>query len=513
MQEKKQMLLSIVPALLIALFISCQSTGMPKTGLGNDIEAIAQEESEDSLKEATAKTAELPLSLPLPALDAKSLFFMRNIEKIKRNSLSNGIDIIIYKDTGRPITSLYLVYSNCASIAKENKPGLEFLTLQTIANGPRSMDDAQWSALCDSSGMRLVTRMSHDLSSLGIEAPAQTFDAALQGFLACVLDPDLKRKSFDANKADMMAGLIAAKSSSMGRVESLLRARAFFGHPYAVPPQGSADFSDAIGLEDVQAWYKEEMGVERMSIVVVGDVDAQKLTTLLEESLGALPRKAEQPSPPSRWAFDQELFIMPTAAARESFLQGYFAAPGPSDADSPAFTLAIAVLDKLLFRSVRSLRGEAYGVGAYCNPQDSPHASIWLLKTSNPAKVKKYFDEVVLDLANGLGPSASGDIGSLSPLSQTLDSWKSTVINGFFSGSGKSGDIAWGLSSALHYYDDPAEYFRFVDRINAVNADDLVKVTRRWILPARVSWVILGGSMALQTVDPDEWQSFPLLAD
>jgi zinc protease len=88
-------------------------------------------------------------------------------------------------------------------------------------------------------------------------------------------------------------------------VYEALNASAFAAHPYHHPIVGWMSDLQNMSLEDAKSWYERWYGPNNATLVVSGDVDAQRVYALAEKHFGKIPRKAlprtkPQEEPPQR---------------------------------------------------------------------------------------------------------------------------------------------------------------------------------------------------------------------
>jgi hypothetical protein len=68
---------------------------------------------------------------------------------------------------------------------------------------------------------------------------------------------------------------------------------AFPDHPYGRPVFGTVDLLPRISIDDLKAYTRRILARETLKIAVVGDIDAETLSRLLDRTFGALPAMSE----------------------------------------------------------------------------------------------------------------------------------------------------------------------------------------------------------------------------
>ena len=154
----------------------------------------------------------------------------------------------------------------------------------------------------------------------------------------------------------------------------------FQGHPYGRPVGGSEATLAAIRLEDLQRFYAEQVGGDRLIITVVGDFDAATMLQKLERSHGSW-RKAALPVPvapaPARAQGGSVLLVDKPGATQTYFWLGTL---GASRSD-PARTAQSVVntvfggrFTSMLNTELRVNSGLTYGANAVFDRRIQPGA-------------------------------------------------------------------------------------------------------------------------------------------
>jgi predicted Zn-dependent peptidase len=107
----------------------------------------------------------------------------------------------------------------------------------------------------------------------------------------------LDESQFEALRGRYIEFIRAAKDSDRSSLASIYGAASLFGaHPYGRPVGGSEASLAAIEHSDVQRYYQDQVGADRLIIAVAGDFKTAQLKSLLSRSFSGW-RKAGQPIP------------------------------------------------------------------------------------------------------------------------------------------------------------------------------------------------------------------------
>ncbi len=94
------------------------------------------------------------------------------------------------------------------------------------------------------------------------------------------------------------------------------------------------------------------------------------------------------------------------------------------------------------------------------------------------------------------------------PISENLEAYKAKFINSFYNAQVTNDAIASQIVSSQIYFDNSYEYLKLIDKINAITADDVVKVANEYLTNGKVSWMIVGDKDILSKVEKEKFMKF-----
>ncbi len=258
--------------------------------------------------------------------------------------------------------------------------------------------------------------------------------------------------------------------------------------------------------------------------MAVGNFDPATLVPRLNETFGALPVSAPtRPAVPSfEGRITPDLLVVPFPRSEGlAYVRGAFAMPDPGSPDYAVSLLAFDLLNDILFEIVRTRNGAAYGADASVDGGAASYGDITIFRTTVPGKVKKLIDESIAVLTSGkslsgkvnasaagkggLGSAAEASASVFVPVADALPFYKLKFITEFFSGQQTNREIASQIAGSLYYHGDYRHYLLLIDRINAVTADDVVRVARTWLVNNPTVWIALGDPALLKGVNKEDF--------
>jgi zinc protease len=198
-------------------------------------------------------------------------------------------------------------------------------------------------------------------------------DQAIDMLRLALVKPRFDADAVERIRSQLLANLAYAAKSPDKVASKAWSARAFAGHPYGRPGDGTHESVKAISRSDLEAYRNRVFARDMLKVVAVGDIDAKTLGALLDKVFGELPAKSKlepiaETTPAARDKIEVIEMDVPQSVARFGML-------GIPRKD-PDF-MAAFVLNQILggggFASrlteeVREKRGLAYSVYSYLQP-------------------------------------------------------------------------------------------------------------------------------------------------
>lgn len=289
--------------------------------------------------------------------------------------LSNGVVVWLVQRHDLPLVSLRLLFFGGSASDPADKPGLATLTDEVMVHGAGDRDAAAYAAFAEQQAIDLGILTSASSSVLYAEAHADKLPTALDLLADAALRPQLSQADLDRVRA-IQLGDLQQDLDDPRAVAPWISARLYYGpgHPYAHPDIGTPEGLAAISVDDMRASWQERFTAARAHFIVVGAVDAETLTALLEERFGTLPAGTPPPvlPPPAGVQGGPRLVLVDNPGATQSALRVVLPGWSAHDPALPAGDLAAMVIGGIftsrLNRLMREEKGYTYGARATANP-------------------------------------------------------------------------------------------------------------------------------------------------
>lgn len=217
-----------------------------------------------------------------------------DFEKVK---LDNGTTLLLMERHDVPLIAFNAVIRGGALSDPQERLGTASLLAGLLEKGAGARDANAFAEIVASVGGSIETGASTE--SISISGSFLARDQKLMvELLADVLQrPRLEESQFEALRSRYIEFIRAAKDSNRSSLTSIYGTASLFGaHPYGRPVGGSEKSLSAIKHSDVQRYYQEHVGADRVIIAVAGDFKTAQLKSLLSRAFSKW-RKAGQPLP------------------------------------------------------------------------------------------------------------------------------------------------------------------------------------------------------------------------
>lgn len=397
------------------------------------------------------------------------------------------------------------VLANGLKVVCDPAPGLKTLAVSVTAEGGARHEDAPrsgWSHLLEhmvfkGAGGRdaqaLIERIEavggsinagtgQERTSFSARVLAGDLELALETLSDLMLRPTLDPEEI-AREKDVVAQEIAeAHDTPDDHVFDLAQGQAFAGQPLGRPILGSNETLAAADKSGLSAWRARLYAPERMALAVSGAVSEDELLALAERWFGGA-------GPAGPLTAESAVFVGGAAAETRRIEQAnlVFSLPGLAarDPDVPALALLIEILGggmaSRLFQEAREKRGLAYSVDAG-------------FETFSDAGLINVFAGTAGGKAVQMAELAADEIRRLTDgvTQAELSRARAQGLAGLYMSQESLAQRADRAAYQALVWGRPVPIEESAARLQAVTADDLMRVADRILAPGRAAAAALG---------------------
>ncbi len=395
-------------------------------------------------------------------------------EQIHRRTLSNGAEILVLENRFNPTIALSGSLYGGPLYAPPDRRLIASMTAGELTKGTAQRNKLEIAEDLESRGASLsFSSDSSDPVGTDIAAAAlsRDVDLLLDRLVEILRSPAFPEEELEKEKKRLVGSIRQQQDQTSARAHDAAARRIYPpGHPFH-RRRGEERIArvEALTREDLQSFYEERYAAGTLRLVVVGDVQADRLLDGLERRLGDWKRgvapeipEVEVPAPVPI----SETIEMPDKANADVVL----AAPARLTRPDPSFlpcVLANSALGQSSLTSrlgvrVRDTEGLTYGIHSSFHATHVPGpfvVTVTVKPESRDAAVASTLDEISRFVRDGLTPRELADE-------------KSARIGKFKVDLASNSGIAQAIDTALYYGLGLAYLDRFGTLVSAVTKEE-----------------------------------------
>lgn len=212
---------------------------------------------------------------------------------VKRDSLLNGLQLAVIEREGTGRVSVRLRVNNGATFDLANKGGLANLTAGMLLKGGAGLDAKGVSDTVESLGLTVNVQAGWDSTDIAISGPSDALESIFDLLSRLISSPSFDQKELDSLKAARSAWVKAQSEKEPEWAKRKALEQLFGSHPFGRPPYGTEESIARITRNDLVYFHNRFYIANNSSLLVSGDVPADKVTILARSRLGSW-RKGER---------------------------------------------------------------------------------------------------------------------------------------------------------------------------------------------------------------------------
>jgi zinc protease len=414
---------------------------------------------------------------------------------IQKRTLSNGLAVWLVEAHEVPLVQVNLLVRAGSGDDPAGRFGVASLTAAMLDEGAGTRSALEIADQIEFLGAALTTSSSFDASAVRLNVPVAQLQDALPVMADVALRPTFPDAELNRLRQERLTSLLQARDDA-ATLAPMAFARLVFGatHRYGTPAMGTEATLKTFSVSDLKAFHQAAFHPGNSTLVVVGDVTADRALPLLERQFGSWKGTA----PPTRTAIPiaaqltaGQVHVVDMPSAEQSQIRiGWVGVPR----NTPDY-FAIQVLNTVLGGSFTSRLNQnlreknqySYGASSRFDMRLSAGpffagAGVQTDKTADA--VREFFNEL-----NGITRPIPAD---------ELAKAKNYVSLGFPSEFETIDDLASHIEELI-VYQLPDDYFaRYVANVQAVTAEAVLKAAAAYIQPSKFTVVVVGDRKAIE---------------
>ena len=407
--------------------------------------------------------------------------------EVERVRSASGIEAWLVRDHANPIITVRLAFRGGAALDPTGKEGLAGMVSSLLDEGAGDLDSQAFQGRLEDLSISLRFDAGRDTFGGRLRTLTENRDVAF-GLLRMALGtPRFDEAPVERIRTQILTSLKRALEDPDTIARRALARALFPDHPYGNPVQGTQQSVGAITVGDLRRFAAERLGRDNLMVGVVGDISADVLAPLLDQTFGALPAKAASwkvadPRPRA----SGETVVINKAVPQSAIVFGH----GGPKRDDPDFYAAYVMnyvlggggFTSRLYNEVREKRGLTYSVYSYLNPLDHAALIVGGAGTANQRVAE------TLSVVRGIWRRMAEEGLSVQEMADAK-----TYLTGSFPLRFTSSRSVAGMLVAMQMENLGVDY---LDRrngfIEAVTLADLARAARRFLDPDGLTVIVVG---------------------
>jgi len=205
---------------------------------------------------------------------------------VRRETLPNGLRVVVAERAGVPLAAIRLVVRGGASCDPRGRSGLAHLVALAARRGTRRRTGPEIDLAVESLGAELGAGVDEDATYFGLSAPAEVLPRCLEILADVATSPTFPAAEVQRLRRREIASLAHDLDEPALVADRAMLEAAYGDHVYGHPPEGKVKDLQATRRSDVAAFHAGTYRPSVALLVVVGNVDAGEVLALVRRRFG-----------------------------------------------------------------------------------------------------------------------------------------------------------------------------------------------------------------------------------
>jgi zinc protease len=241
-----------------------------------------------------------------------------------RFALANGLEVLVAPVPRLPVCSVAVVVDAGAEYERPGWEGLARLTARSLIEGAGDLSAIELVERLEGIGATLRADADWDSAHLSMSLLSERLPEALSILADVLTRPSFPSDELERLRNERLSELLQLRSEPRGLAdESFIRAIYTEESRYSIPLGGREESVRRVSRNDVVDYHRDFYAPTRATIIVAGDVQAERLEDLLAATVGRWNGDgiAAQPRRGAAALADTRVHVVPRADAPQSELR------------------------------------------------------------------------------------------------------------------------------------------------------------------------------------------------
>ena len=399
-------------------------------------------------------------------------------------TLGNGVTVFVREIHDHPVVAVRAGVLAGARMETPENNGINNLIANLMTMGTKHLTGEEMARRLDALGVNISGFSGYN--TLGIKGAfrADTLREGLELITDCLFNATFPQQELQREKEFVMENIRTVEDSPSRVAFDMMRKGLFGDHPYGMTTDGSLASITHISRSDLVEYAQRFLSPDRLTVSVVGDVNAESVVDMLEYLMGeipAFPSKIKEPAPPVPLA--ENILSTRSLPKRQSHIVLGFPAPSFDNRQRYAAEVLNAVLGSQggrLFVNIRDTHGLAYSIGSVL--VEGLQQGFWAMYIgTGPENQDKALDLMRAEIAGVLKKA---------PTAEELRRAKRFLRGSTDVGLQSSGAQAMTMLLDALYLNNPGAAFDRGAFIEAVTAQEVVEAATTYLSKPSVTVIV-----------------------
>lgn len=203
-----------------------------------------------------------------------------------------GITAWLVEERSIPMLAVEMHFRGGASLDPEGKEGLANLLSGLLDEGAGDLDSQAFQGRLEDLAISLSFDAGRDGFSGSMRTLTENTDEAFRLLRLSLTEPRFDPEPVERIRSQVITGIRSRAQNPNTIAGRTLFQKIYPDHPYGRPARGTSDSVAAVTVENLRAFVEGRFAKENLIVGVVGDISAERLAGLLDETFGDLPDTA-----------------------------------------------------------------------------------------------------------------------------------------------------------------------------------------------------------------------------
>lgn len=218
--------------------------------------------------------------------------------RVVRKTLSNGVELWALPWRTLPIVSAHVLIPVGTADDPAGKSGLATLTSTLLDKGTTGKTATELAEAFGLLGGAPSVSIGIDHTTVSLGVVSRQFEPTMELVGEMLTSPRFDPKDIERERSIQVSDLLQGPDDPQWIAQRAFRALLYGPkHPYGNPSQGYVETVKSLTEADIRDFHKKGFGPKGTILIVVGDVETNKLIATLEKTLGGWKASTSAPAP------------------------------------------------------------------------------------------------------------------------------------------------------------------------------------------------------------------------